>query len=361
MLAKIYSATVIGMNASLIEVEVDVSKSTVTGFDIVGLADNAIKESRQRVTSAIKNLNLKSPLGIQSKIVVNLVPANIKKAGSLFDLPISVGFLLSSEQMNMFDTENILFVGEVTLEGVLKPVNGVITITEMAEELGFREIIIPKTNEKEALLIKRNIKVVALETLKEVIDYLQGRLSYIEKKIDLDAILKQKNYENEIDFSDIKGQFAAKRALIISASGGHNLIMTGSPGSGKTLLAKTLANILPPLALSEALEITKIYSVAGLLNDRNNLINLRPFRSPHHGASSPALVGGGAIPKPGEISLAHRGVLFLDEIPEFHRDVLEGLRQPLEDGNVTIARAGESLTFPAQFILVAAMNPCPCG
>ncbi len=361
MLAKIYSSSTVGVEAMPIEVEVDVSQG-MHSFDIVGLADNAIKESRQRIGSAIKNLKLESPLKTNKKVIVNLVPANVKKAGSSYDLPISIGYLVASKQLALdFQTlREKLFIGEVALNGDLKPVSGIINVTEKAEMLGFKEIIIPKDNEYEALMIKKQIKVVALNNLKEVIDYLDGKLQYVEQKFNIQDLLTWNNY-SDIDFGDIKGQNVAKRALLISASGGHNLIMVGSPGSGKTLLSKAMANILPPLSITEALELTKLYSVAGYLSKSQPLITNRPFRAPHHTASVASIVGGGAFPKPGEISLAHKGVLFLDEIPEFNRLVLESLRQPLEEGSVTIARVEDILTFPANFILISAMNPCPCG
>ncbi len=361
MLSKIYSASTLGVEANLIEVEVDVSKG-LHSFDIVGLADNAIKESRQRVGSAIKNMGLNSPLKTNNKVIVNLVPANIKKTGSAFDLPISIGYLTASKQMSglVKNLKEILFVGEIALNGELKSVTGAINITEKAEQLNFKEIILPKDNEVEALLIKKNIKVVALSSLKEVIDYLTGFSNYKERKLNLDSLFDWNN-SSDIDFADIKGQNMAKRALLISASGGHNLIMVGSPGSGKTLLSKAMLNILPPLNLKEALELTKLYSVSGQLSKKLPLVTKRPFRAPHHTASAPSIIGGGITPKPGEISLAHRGVLFLDELPEFNRLVIESLRQPLEEGLVTVARVEDILTFPAHFILIAAMNPCPCG
>lgn len=361
MLAKIFSASTIGVEAMIIEVEVDVSKG-IHSFDIVGLADNAIKESRQRIGSAIKNLKLESPLKTNKKVIVNLIPANLKKTGSSYDLPISIGFLLANQQLkvSLEQIQKTMFVGEVALNGDLKPIAGVINIAEKAEKAGFKEIIIPKDNETEALIVKKSLKIIALNNLKEVIDYLEEKIDYHEKTIDLNSLLKWDD-SSDIDFGDIKGQYIAKRALLISASGGHNLIMIGSPGSGKTLLSKALINILPPLTINEAIEITKLYSSAGYLSKSTPLITTRPFRAPHHTASVAALIGGGVTPKPGEISLAHRGVLFLDELPEFNRLVIESLRQPLEEGIVTIARVEDILTFPSRFILIASMNPCPCG
>ncbi len=359
MLAKTFSVALKGLDSIPIEVEVDVSNG-MQSFNIVGLADNAIKESKERISSAIRNLGSQSPLRTNKKIVVNLAPANIKKTGSNYDLAIALGYLLASGQIAPFNFNKILFIGELSLEGELKPISGVISFTEAAEQNGFQEIILPWQNINEAMLIRKTIKVVGLKNLKEVIDYLEGRLNYQMPEFNLEQFLNQEP-QSELDFSQIKGQELAKRALIIAAAGGHNVLMVGTPGSGKTLLAKSFINILPPLSFEESLEVTKIYSSAGLLSKNTPIIHQRPFRAPHHSASLVALVGGGTHPKPGEISLAHRGILFLDELPEFSRQALESLRQPLEEGRVTIARAEDTITYPAKFILIAAMNPCPCG
>lgn len=367
MPSKVYSAAIVGLDAQLVEVEVDVSQG-MRSFSIVGLPDKAVKESEKRIEAAIKSSKLLSPHRRTLRILVNLAPADLKKEGSLYDLPIALAFLIASKQTG-FQPEDKIFLGELSLSGKLRPIKGALSFAMLAKKQGIKEIILPKQNAKEAALINpvrgltsqtfNGVKIIGCESLAETLAYLENR-KQIEPFLLKDEDLAQ-NPDYQIDISWIKGQEYAKRALEITAAGSHNLFFSGPPGGGKSLLAKALPSILPKLTFAESLEVTKIYSVAGLLPENQVLINFRPFRSPHHVSSEVALIGGGNPLRPGEITLAHRGVLFLDEFPEFHRDVLESLRQPIEEGKITISRAKNSVTFPSRFMLVAASNPCPCG
>ncbi len=354
MPSKIFSAAPAGLDAELIEVEVDVGQGLRT-FSIVGLPDKAVKESEKRIDSAIKSAKLMSPHSRTFKVLVNLAPADLKKEGSIYDLPIALAFLIASKQTS-FNPADKMFLGELSLQGSLRPLKGALSFSALAKKQGIKEIILPKPNAQEAALIK-DIKIIGVESLAETLAYLEGRKQIPAPRQERAG---QTN-SSPVDIGWIKGQEYAKRALEITAAGCHNLFMQGPPGGGKSLLAKALPSIMPDLDFDEALEVTKIYSIAGLLPAGQPLMNSRPFRSPHHISSDVALIGGGNPPKPGEITLAHRGVLFMDEFPEFHRDVLEALRQPIEDGRITVSRAKNTFTFPSRFMLVAASNPCPCG
>ncbi len=356
MLTVVLSAATYGINAYLIEIETNI-ENTVPNFFMVGLPDNAVKESRERVATAIKNAGFVYP---NKRVTINLAPADVKKEGSAYDLPIAIGMLASSGQVSEEFLKEFIVLGELALDGALRPVHGVLPIALEAKKKNIRGIILPKENAKEAAMVE-GIDVYGIDSLQQAVEVIGKRNSNVEPmRIDMHEIFSAEQH-HIADVSDVKGQENVKRALEVAAAGGHNIIMIGPPGSGKTMLARRLSGILPPMTFDEAIETTKIHSVAGMLPPNTPLVSARPFRSPHHTISDSALVGGGTIPRPGEISLSHHGVLFLDELPEFARNVLEVLRQPLEDGKVTISRSKMSLDFPANFMLVCAMNPCPCG
>ncbi len=360
MLIKIHSAAAVGIDAVPVTIEVHAT----AGFDftLVGLPDNAVKEAHERILAALMVNGYESP---KRMITINMSPADIKKEGAAYDLPLAIGMLIAGEEVKRDRISDIMIMGELSLDGTLQPIKGVLPMALCARKQGLHTMIVPKDNAPEAAVVK-DLTVYGMNNLRDVIRFLNGEQEFEPTIVDVDNLLSEESYPTDIDFADVRGQQATRRAIEIAAAGGHNLLMIGPPGAGKSMIAKRIPTILPPLTLEEALETTKIHSVVGLISKRKtatatSLIVQRPFRSPHHTITDVALVGGGQNPHPGEISLAHNGVLFLDELPEYHRSVLEVMRQPLEDRKITVARANGTIDYPASFMLVAAMNPCPCG
>jgi len=356
MLSKIHSVILSGIEAIECEVEVNVGSRGFSGVNIVGLPDTAVKESIDRIRTALFNCGYAFP---KHRALVNLAPADIKKEGPALDLAMALGLMAADGQVNLEKSRHYLVLGELALDGRVRPVKGSLSIALLAEKKGYRGVVLPRENAAEAAVVE-SIEAIAVSNLTEAVGFLAGELPLEPVRVEVEQIFNQVS-QYDLDFADVRGQEHAKRAMTIAAAGAHNMLMIGPPGSGKTMLAQRLPTILPPLSLDEALETTRVYSAVGLLKPNQALVGIRPVRTPHHSASPISLIGGGSTPQPGEVSLAHNGVLFLDEMPEFQRSTLEMIRQPLEDGTVTVARVQSSMTFPARFILIAAMNPCPCG